>query len=147
MAHKLQGMREETVWGQVLGTDIIPQLTAEAAKQVYEVKFTLNGKVKAMRYANRGQTVSLPRAKELAGTDYNPLNTYTLTFADNFSAATTVTGDKTVAVQMTYKRLFRDCFERRLERVLRPREGRTDQAQRQDDGECRSRFGHHDGGY
>ena len=24
MAHLLQGMREETVWGQVLGTDIIP---------------------------------------------------------------------------------------------------------------------------
>ena len=108
VAHLLQGMREETVWGQVLGTDTIPQPTAEVAKQVYEVKFTLNGKVKAMRYANRGQTVSLPRAKELAGTDYNPLNTYTLTFADNFSAATTVTGDKTVAVQMTY--ITKDYF-------------------------------------
>ena len=42
VAHKLQGTREETVWGQVLGTDTIPQPTAEVAKQVYEVKFTLN---------------------------------------------------------------------------------------------------------
>ena len=108
VAYKLQKGRESQVWGQTLGTDTIPQLTAEAAKHVYEVKFTLNGKVKAMRYANRGQTVSLPRAKELAGTDYNPLNTYTLTFADNFSAATTVTGDKTVAVQMTY--ITKDYF-------------------------------------
>ena len=108
MAHLLQGTREETVWGQVLGTDTIPQPTAEVAKQVYEVKFTLNNEVKATRYANSGKTVSLPRAKELAGTDYNPLNTYTLTFADNFSAATTVTGDKTVAVQMTY--ITKDYF-------------------------------------
>ena len=108
VAHKLQGTREETVWGQVLGTDTVPQPTAEVAKQVYEVKFTLNNEVKATRYANSGKTVSLPRAKELAGTDYNPLNTYTLTFADNFSAATTVTGDKTVAVQMTY--ITKDYF-------------------------------------
>ncbi|WP_061868217.1 hypothetical protein [Prevotella intermedia] len=108
VAHKLQGTREETVWGQVLGTDLEPLPTTDAKKRVYQVKFTLNNEVKATRYANSGQTVSLPRAKELAGTDYNPLNTYTLTFADNFSAATTVTGDKTVAVQMTY--ITKDYF-------------------------------------
>ena len=108
MAKLLQGDRTENVWGQTLGTDLEPLPTTEAAKQVYEVKFTLNNEVKATRYANSGQTVSLPRAKELAGTDYNPLNTYTLTFADNFSAATTVTGDKTVAVQMTY--ITKDYF-------------------------------------
>ena len=108
MAHLLQGMREETVWGQTLGTDLEPLPTTDAKKRVYQVKFTLNNEVKATRYANSGKTVSLPRAKELAGTDYNPLNTYTLTFADNFSAATTVTGDKTVAVQMTY--ITKDYF-------------------------------------
>ena len=108
VAHKLQGTREETVWGQVLGTDLEPLPTTDAKKRVYQVKFTLNNEVKATRYANSGKTVSLPRAKELAGTDYNPLNTYTLTFADNFSAATTVTGDKTVAVQMTY--ITKDYF-------------------------------------
>ncbi len=108
MAHLLQGMREETVWGQVLGTDTVPLLTDKIEKRVYEVKFTLNDEVKVTRYANSGQTVSLPKAKELMGTEYNPLNTYTLTFADNFSATTPVTGDKTVAVQMTY--ITKDYF-------------------------------------
>ena len=98
VAHKLQGMREETVWGQVLGTDIIPQLTAEAAKQVYEVKFTLNGKVKAMRYANRGGHVSLPTVQEFLGEAYNPANTYKLIFDGDFSASTPVNSDRTVAV-------------------------------------------------
>ena len=98
MAHLLQGMREETVWGQVLGTDTIPQPTAEAAKQVYEVKFTLNGKVKAMRYANRGGHVSLPTVQEFLGEAYNPANTYKLIFDGDFSASTPVNSDRTVAV-------------------------------------------------
>ena len=98
VAHKLQGMREETVWGQVLGTDIIPQLTAEAAKQVYEVKFTLNGKVKAMRYANRGGHVSLPTVQEFLGEAYNPANTYKLIFDGDFSASTPVNSDRTIDV-------------------------------------------------
>nr|WP_024992531.1 hypothetical protein [Hoylesella pleuritidis] len=108
MAKLLQGDRTDQVWGQTLGTDLEPQLTTEKAKHVYKVDFKYMDEVKATRYANSGKTVSLPRAKELAGTDYNPLNTYTLTFADNFSAATTVTGDKTVAVQMTY--ITKDYF-------------------------------------
>ena len=103
MAHLLQGMREETVWGQVLGTDTIPQLTAEAAKQVYEVKFTLNGKVKAMRYANRGQTVSLPTVQELLGADYAPNITYALSFEGDFSASSTVTGNTTVVANVVFK--------------------------------------------
>ena len=103
VAHKLQGTREETVWGQVLGTDIIPQLTAEAAKQVYEVKFTLNGKVKAMRYANRGGHVSLPTVQELLGADYAPNITYALSFEGGFSASSTVTGDTTVVANVVFK--------------------------------------------
>ena len=103
VAHKLQGTREETVWGQVLGTDTIPQLTAEAAKQVYEVKFTLNGKVKAMRYANRGQTVSLPTVQELLGADYAPNITYALSFEGGFSASSTVTGNTTVVANVVFK--------------------------------------------
>ncbi|ERK39383.1 hypothetical protein HMPREF9135_2517, partial [Segatella baroniae F0067] len=98
MAHLLQGMREETVWGQVLGTDTIPQLTAEAAKQVYEVKFIYNGRVKAMRYANRGGHVSLPTVQEFLGEAYNPANTYKLIFDGDFSASTPVNSDRTVAV-------------------------------------------------
>ena len=103
MAHLLQGMREETVWGQVLGTDTIPQPTAEAAKQVYEVKFTLNGKVKATRYANKGQTVSLPTVQELLGADYAPNITYALSFEGNFSASSTVTGNTTVVANVVFK--------------------------------------------
>ena len=103
VAHKLQGTREETVWGQVLGTDTIPQPTAEAAKQVYEVKFTLNGKVKAMRYANRGQTVSLPTVQELLGADYAPNITYALSFEGGFSASSTVTGNTTVVANVVFK--------------------------------------------
>ena len=100
VAHKLQGTREETVWGQVLGTDTIPQPTAEVAKQVYEVKFTLNNEVKATRYANKGQTVSLPTAEELLGAGYNPKLTYALNFGD-FTATTPVTADKSVDVTVT----------------------------------------------
>ena len=103
VAHLLQGTREETVWGQVLGTDTIPQPTAEAAKQVYEVKFTLNGKVKAMRYANRGQTVSLPTVQELLGADYAPNITYALSFEGGFSASSTVTGNTTVVANVVFK--------------------------------------------
>ena len=100
VAYKLQKGRESQVWGQTLGTDTIPQLTAEAAKHVYEVKFTLNGKVKAMRYANSGQTVALPTAEELLGAGYNPKMTYMLNFGD-FTATTPVTADKSVDVTVT----------------------------------------------
>ena len=103
MAHLLQGMREETVWGQTLGTDLEPLPTTEVAKQVYEVKFTLNGKVKAMRYANRGQTVSLPTVQELLGADYAPNITYALSFEGGFSASSTVTGNTTVVANVVFK--------------------------------------------
>ena len=103
VAHLLQGMREETVWGQTLGTDTIPQPTAEVAKQVYEVKFTLNNEVKAMRYANRGGHVSLPTVQELLGADYAPNITYALSFEGGFSASSTVTGNTTVVANVVFK--------------------------------------------
>ena len=103
VAHKLQGTREETVWGQVLGTDTVPQPTAEAAKQVYEVKFTYNGEVKATRYANRGGHVSLPTVQELLGADYAPNITYALSFEGGFSASSTVTGNTTVVANVVFK--------------------------------------------
>ena len=103
VAYKLQGTREETVWGQTLGTDTIPQPTAEVAKQVYEVKFTLNNEVKAMRYANRGGHVSLPTVQELLGADYAPNITYALSFEGGFSASSTVTGNTTVVANVVFK--------------------------------------------
>ena len=62
------------------------------------MKFTLNGKVKAMRYANRGGHVSLPTVQEFLGEAYNPANTYKLIFDGDFSASTPVNSDRTVAV-------------------------------------------------
>ena len=103
VAHKLQGTREETVWGQVLGTDTIPQPTADATKRVYEVKFVYNGEVKATRYANRGGHVSLPTVQELLGADYAPNITYALSFEGGFSASSTVTGNTTVVANVVFK--------------------------------------------
>ena len=100
VAYKLQKGRESQVWGQTLGTDNEPQLTADAKKRVYQVKFTYNGEVKAMRYANSGKTVALPTAEELLGAGYNPKMTYTLNFG-NFTATTPVTEDKSVDVTVT----------------------------------------------
>ena len=103
VAHKLQGTREETVWGQVLGTDTVPLLTDKIEKRVYEVKFTLNNEVKATRYANSGQTVSLPTVQELLGADYAPNITYALSFEGDFSASSTVTGNTTVVANVVFK--------------------------------------------
>ena len=108
MAKLLQGDRTENVWGQVLGTDTIPQLTAEAAKHVYEVKFTLNNEVKATRYANGGQGVhgGLPALHDIIGTDYNPHHYYAIAFEGGFNASTTVTADKQVTVSITEKEAY-----------------------------------------
>ena len=100
VAYKLQKGRESQVWGQTLGTDNEPQLTADATKRVYEVKFVYNGEVKATRYANSGKTVALPTAEELLGAGYNPKMTYMLNFGD-FTANTPVTEDKSVDVTVT----------------------------------------------
>ena len=100
VAYKLQKGIESQVWGQTLGTDNEPQLTSDATKRVYEVKFVYNGEVKATRYANSGQTVALPTAEELLGTGYIPKMTYALNFGD-FTANTPVTEDKSVDVTVT----------------------------------------------
>ena len=100
VAYKLQKGIESQVWGQTLGTDNEPQLTVDATKRVYEVKFTYNGEVKATRYANSGQTVALPTAEELLGAGYIPKMTYALNFGD-FTANTPVTEDKSVDVTVT----------------------------------------------
>ena len=103
VAYLLQNKRDDQVWGQELGKDTIPQPTAEVAKQVYEVKFTLNNEVKAMRYANRGGHVSLPTVQELLGADYAPNITYALSFEGGFSASSTVTGNTTVVANVVFK--------------------------------------------
>ena len=109
MAKLLQGDRTENVWGQTLGTDLEPLPTTDATKRVYEVKFTYNGEVKAMRYATNGQSIhgGLPTftAKDLLGTGYNPKLTYALNFGD-FTATTPVTEDKSVDVTVAVSGTF-----------------------------------------
>ncbi|WP_454897596.1 peptidase M26 [Alloprevotella tannerae] len=103
VTYKLQAGRDMLFWGQTIGTDTIPLLTTEAAKQVYGVKFTLNGKVKAMRYANKGGHVVPPTVQELLGADYAPNITYALSFEGDFSASSTVTGNTTVVANVVFK--------------------------------------------
>ncbi|WP_462375215.1 peptidase M26 [Segatella buccae] len=111
VAYKLQNGRNTQFWGQNLDTDNEPQLTADAAKHVYEVKFTYNNKVAATRYANSGKAIAggMPTltAKDLLGTGYNPHHYYTIAFAGGFNGSTTVDADRTVTVTLTEK----DCYE------------------------------------
>ena len=102
VAYKLQKGRESQVWGQTLGTDNEPQLTADAAKKVCKVDFAYKNNVRATRYANSGKGIhgGLPTAEELLGTGYNPKMTYALNFV-NFTANTPVTEDKSVDVTVT----------------------------------------------
>ena len=102
VAYKLQNGRSENVWGQKLGTDKEPQLTADAAKKVCKVDFAYKNNVRATRYANSGKGIhgGLPTAEELLGTGYNPKMTYALNFV-NFTANTPVTEDKSVDVTVT----------------------------------------------
>ena len=76
VAWMLQSGRAENVWGQTLGTDNEPQLTAEADKRIYRVQFTHNGQVKTASYANSGKTVSLPDLAEFISEGYNPHHYY-----------------------------------------------------------------------
>ena len=112
VAYKLQAGRNNTVWGQMLGTNDEPLLTADGAKRVRKVEFTYNNRVKATRYANSGKTIygSMPTftAKDLLGSDYNEHHYYSeIAFEDGFNGSTTVTSDKQVRINLTEK----DCYE------------------------------------
>ena len=107
VAYMLQARRNQMVWGQTIGTDAQPQFTTDATKRVYEVKFTLNNEVKATRYANGGGSIAtLPTAKELLGEDYNGHHYYTVAFAGDFSASTSINADTTVAAILTEKEAY-----------------------------------------
>ena len=108
VAYNLQNGRNNTVWGQVLGTNDEPLLTADGAKRVRKVEFTYNNWVKATRYANSGKTIygSMPTftAKDLLGSDYNEHHYYSgIAFEDGFNGSTTVNTDRTVAVTFNKK--------------------------------------------
>ena len=100
VAYLLQNKRDANIWGQMLGTDNEPMPTDDAAKHIYKVDFSYNGKVAAARYANRGKHIfgELPKEKEILGAAYDPNKLYALSFEDDFSASTTVDRDRTVVV-------------------------------------------------
>ena len=108
VAYLLQNKRDANIWGQMLGTDNEPMPTDDAAKHIYKVDFSYNGKVAAARYATRGKHIfgELPKEKEILGAAYDPNNTYALAFEDDFSASTTVDRDRTVVVTVIENNYF-----------------------------------------
>ena len=112
VAYNLQNGRNNTVWGQVLGTNDEPLLTADGAKRVRKVEFTYNSRVKATRYATHGKAIygSMPTftPKDLLGSDYNEHHYYSgIVFEGGFNGSTTVTSDKQVRINLAEK----DCYE------------------------------------
>ena len=112
VAYNLQNGRNNTVWGQMLGTNDEPLLTADGAKRVYKVDFTFNSQVRATRYATRNKAIygSMPTftPKDLLGSDYNEHHYYSgIAFEDGFNGSTTVTSDKQVRINLAEK----DCYE------------------------------------
>ena len=107
VAYKLQAGRNEQVWGQTLGTDNAPLLTADGAKRVRKVDFTYNNQVRATRYATHGNAIygSLPALteKDIMGSDYNEHYYYTGIGFENFSTSTTVNADRTVRIIINQK--------------------------------------------
>ena len=108
VTYLLQNKRDANIWGQMLGTDNEPMPTDDAAKHIYKVDFSYNGKVAAARYANRGKHIfgELPKEKEILGAAYDPNNIYALAFEDDFSASTTVDSDRTVVVTVIENNYF-----------------------------------------
>ena len=112
VAYNLQNGRNNTVWGQMLGTNDEPLLTTDGAKRVRKVEFTYNSQVKATRYATNGKGIhgGLPTftAKDLMGSDYNEHHYYSgIAFEGGFNGSTTVNADRTVAINLAEK----DCYE------------------------------------
>ena len=108
VAYNLQNGRNNTVWGQMLGTNDDPLLTADGAKRVRKVEFTYNSQVKATCYATHGKAIygSMPTftPKDLLGSDYNEHHYYSgIAFEGGFNGSTTVNADRTVAVTFNKK--------------------------------------------
>ena len=108
VAYKLQNGRSTQFWGQTLRTDDEPQLTDDAKKRVYEVKFSYNGNVVATRYATQGKAIygALPNESDLLGALYDPAKNYSLTFDGGFNTGTAIDKDRTVAVTILVNNNF-----------------------------------------
>ncbi|MGP1537624.1 peptidase M26 [Bacteroides heparinolyticus] len=102
VAYLLQNKRPENIWGQLLGTENEPQLTADDAKKVCKVDFTYKGQLKATRYATKGKAIfgDMPTVTPqfLLGSDYNFHHYYRYGFSEYFTASTPVNADRTVGL-------------------------------------------------
>lgn len=98
LAHRLQAGRPEAVWGQVLGSDAYPRLTAAAHEQVYRVDFQGVG-VGLSRLVNSGQTVTPPTLQELIGSETEGLS---LQLPEGFDATLPITSNQQVALRLSY---------------------------------------------
>lgn len=108
VTHLLQNGRTDQVWGQALGTDDFPLLTATAEEHVCKVDFTYNNKVITSCYANSGKAVfgDFPTAQEALGGNYNEHHYYTIRFENGFTTGTLLTKDTTVPMILTEKDYF-----------------------------------------
>lgn len=103
VAHMLQARRSQMVWGQTIGTDALPQFTADEAKKICKVDFVDNGKTVFSRYVNKGGKVTAPTVQDIKGTSYTPHHYYALTVASDFNANAPVNDDMTVEVSFAEK--------------------------------------------
>ena len=106
VAYMLQARRSQMVWGQTIGTDALPQFTANEAKKICKVDFIDNGKTVFSRYVNKGGKVTAPTVQDIKGTSYTPHHYYALTVASDFNANAPVNDDMTVEVSFTEKEFY-----------------------------------------
>ncbi|WP_154665159.1 MULTISPECIES: peptidase M26 [Prevotellaceae] len=103
---RLQGDRQDLVWGQLIGTDKEPMLTTDPARRLLKIEFTYHGEVKATRGINSGKKILLPTAKEILGDDYNSQNTYEIVLPYEFVPDYPLYRNKTLAVYMIVNGYF-----------------------------------------
>ena len=100
IAHALQsGQRDWTtgmVWGQLLGSDAVPVLTADAGKRVNKVSFAVDGQVLKTVFCNSTVGDKMPE-----GEDFGLTNAMFTCAGATFSSMTPVTSDITVTVTGT----------------------------------------------
>ena len=100
VAYSLQnGSRDWTdgqVWGQLIGTDAVPLLTADAAKGIYKVSFSVGGQVVKAIVGNSPLGDKMPTGEDFGLT--NATFTYN---GSTFTGTTPFTSDITVVVTGT----------------------------------------------
>ncbi len=86
----------DQVWGQLLGTDDVPQLTSDASKGVYKVSFAVDGQVVKTVFTNSPIGDKMPMGEDFGLTNA----TFTANGAP-FTSTTPLTGDVVVTVTGT----------------------------------------------